>query len=106
VTILGQTGPGGIFLTWSPLRADIRLVDPGAATAAVAVTIRARSTASGGDLVFGTSATSTTAGDVSLTVPLDGSPTSFFVAGRVGRPSSAASDVAIEVIATGSGRTR
>jgi tyrosinase len=103
VDIGGQTGPGGAVLTWSPMRAEVRLVDPGAVAGPVPVTVRARSTAAGGDLRFGSSVTSTKAADLSLALPVDGSPTPFYVAGRFGRPSSAAGDVAIEVVDAGSG---
>lgn len=98
--IEGQAGPD-IVLTWSPVRVEVRLVDPGVVTGPVPVTVRARSTAAGGDLLFGSSVSTTTDARLSLALPVDGSPTPFYVAGRFGRPSSAAGDVAIEVVDAG-----
>ena len=99
----GQADPGGIVLTWSPIPVGVRIVDPGAAAGPVSVTVRARSKASGGDLVFGSSVASTKASKLILALPVDGSPTPMFVAGRFGRPSSSPGDVTIEVVLSASG---
>jgi tyrosinase len=104
VTIDSQVAPGPVFLTWSPVLAHVRLTVADGATDPVPVTLRSRSSAGAGAVVFGTSVSSTTVAQMPLSLPVDGSPVEFFVAGAFGRPSVALNDASIEVVDGTSGQ--
>lgn len=85
------------FVGWAPSPCRIRITDPtGASSPVVGVRIGARSTVSGGALVFRHGTTGAFADTITVQVPVTGSTVLFWVAGRFGRPSVAAGDVRIE----------
>jgi len=92
-SIPGADPMGRVFLTWTPVEAQVRLLNaPG--TSAVSVTLR--SAGSGGGLRFATTRTHLGTSTLSLSLPASGAPVRFFVAGEFGRPSSSLGDAAIE----------
>lgn len=99
LTIPSADAMGRVFLTWSPVAAQARLVNP-SGTAAVPITLR--SVGSGGGLRFATIRTHLGTATLPLSLPLSGAPVRFFVAGEFGRPSVALGDAVIEARGAGS----
>jgi tyrosinase len=85
------------YVTWAPSPCTIRLTDIAGLTEAADVTLRSKSADSGGSVEFYASLTESPVAELPLTLPLNGDPVDFFVAGIFGRPSLADGDVAIEV---------
>src|SRR5688572_12252335 len=75
------------YLTWAPARATVRLADSGTATSPVDVVLRNQNTSRGGQVVFFTAIPGAPVAELSLSLPVDGTPVEFFVAGQFGRPS-------------------
>jgi tyrosinase len=100
VTINASADPAAHYVTWAPARSQIRLADPGGATAPVAVRLRNRGAPGGGQVVFLAAVPGAGQPDLQLSVPHTGAPLDFFVAGSFGRPSTADRDAAIEVVDT------
>lgn len=93
---------GQCFLTWCPVKGQIRLVDAGGAKAPVPVTLRNGGTAGGGQVIFDVKRTDSGKPQLALNLPTDGSPVDFWVAGEFKHPSLTYGDAAIEAIdATG-----
>lgn len=90
----GADASGRAFLTWTPVEAKARLLNP-AGSSAVKVTLR--SVGSGGQVRFATTRTHLSSPTLSLTLPSNGAPVPFFVAGEFGRPSVELGDAVIEV---------
>ncbi|MDQ5825904.1 MAG: tyrosinase family protein [Chloroflexota bacterium] len=103
LTIEGATSTGANYLTWSPLRASIRLVDAGGVAGPVAVTMRNRGAAQAGRVVFFEAVPGTEEDELPLLLPTNGTAVEFFVAGKFGRPSLADKDAIIEAVQTSSG---
>src|SRR5829696_7486805 len=99
LTIPGGDAMGRVFLTWSPVEAQARLVNP-TGTAAVPITLR--SAGSGGGLRFATIRTHLGTPTLALSLPVNGAPVRFFVAGEFGRPSANLGDGVIEARGGGS----
>lgn len=95
----GADALGRVFLTWAPVAAEARLVDPAGASA---VKVTLRSVGAGGQVRFATTRTHMGAPTLSLTLPTSGAPVRFFVAGAFGRPSGELGDALIEARGTGS----
>jgi tyrosinase len=104
VVLNGSTAANANYVGWSPRPAKVRLSDTTGATGPVTVTLRNQRTNVGGQVVFSTAAAPTPASTLQLTLPLNGSPVDFFVAGKFGSPSTNDKDAAIEVI-DGAGHT-
>src|SRR4051812_30641444 len=100
IVVPGADARGRVFLTWTPVAAQARVVDP---TGAAAVRVTLRSVGTGGRVRFATTPTHLGTPTLALDLPADGSPVRFFVAGEFGRPSVSLADTAIE--ARGTGRT-
>jgi tyrosinase len=94
----GGDASGRIFLTWTPVEARARLVNP-QGSAAIKVTLRNAGTA--GLVRFATTRTHLGTPTLSLTLPASGAPVRFFVAGQFGRPSVELGDAVIEARAAG-----
>jgi len=90
----GTDALGRVFLTWTPVQAQVRLVNA-VGSAAVPVTIRSAGT--GGRWRFATTRTHLGTPTLSLSLPASSAPVRFFVAGEFGRPSAELGDAAIEV---------
>ena len=85
------------YVTWAPSPCKIRLTDTAGLTQAAAVTLSSKSSDTGGRGVFSSSPAGSPAGELTLTLPLNGSSVGFFVAGQFGRPSLADGDTTIQV---------
>src|SRR2546427_2536709 len=97
ITINGGPSPTTNYLGWVPVPAQIRLTGP-AATGPVTVTLRNKTPAAGGRVVFLPEANLQAASTLQLRLPANGTPVSFLVAGRFQQPSKEDGDAAIEVI--------
>ena len=95
----GADATGRVFLTWTPVQAEARLVNP-SGTADVNVTLR--NVGPGGRLRFARTRTHLGAPTLSLALPVSGAPVPFFVAGEFGRPSLELGDAVIEARGAGS----
>lgn len=91
---------GRVFLTWTPVEAAARLLDPPAGAADVTVTLR--NGGSVGRLVFDVRRSDEGEDTLELDLPTDGSPVSFWVAGEFLHPSEDLDDAAIEAVGPGS----
>lgn len=100
VVLNGSTAAAANYIGWSPRPATVRLSDSTGATGPVTVTLRNQDPSVGGQVVFST-ATQAAADTLSLTLPLDGTPASFFVAGKFRAPSENDRDTVIEVVDAG-----
>src|SRR5689334_20385968 len=87
--------PQQVYLTWAPRQATARVVN-GPASSPVAVTLR--NSGSGGQVVFGLTSAAATQDTLSVSLPADGTPVPFFVAGKFGSPSLADQDVTIQAV--------
>ena len=96
ITIAHEDADGRNYLTWAPVRATVRLLEPDSEDP-VAVTLANEDPAAGGQLEFGTDRDQELAGTLELTLPADGSEVEFFVAGEFAKPSSADGDAVIQV---------
>lgn len=95
----GADAMGRVFLTWTPIEAQARLVNP-TGTAAVKITLR--NAGAGGRVRFATTRTHLGTPTLSLTLPLSGAPVRFFVGGEFGRPSLELGDAVIQARGAGS----
>jgi tyrosinase len=98
ISIPGADALGRVFLTWTPVRATARVLNPGGASAARTTL---RNAGSGGRVRFATAPTHLGAPTLALRLPKDGTPVPFFVAGEFGRPSVSLGDAVIEARRTG-----
>ena len=90
------------YISWSPVPAQIRLVDTGGANI-FAVRLRNQNPSQGGQIVFFAPFPGPGRGDpgqdeLILALPHDGTPVPFSIAGKFGRPSVADRDAVIEVV--------
>lgn len=94
---INSTSPGGRFVGWAPSPCRIRVTNPsGATTPSVNVQITARTTTTGGAVVFRRGTTGTFSTSITVPVPITGASVPFFTAGRFGRPSVSNGDVIVE----------
>jgi len=98
IRIPGADALGRVFLTWTPIRATARLLNP-VGTAPIRITLR--NAGSGGRVRFATTRTDLGTPTLALTLPIDGTPVRFFVAGEFGRPSVSLGDAIIQARRTG-----
>lgn len=94
----GADALGRVFLTWTPVEATARLLNP-VGTAPIRTTLR--NAGSGGRVRFATTRTHLGTPTLALTLPIDGTPVRFFVAGEFGRPSVSLGDAVIQARRTG-----
>src|SRR5215211_3750069 len=92
---------GRVFLTWTPIEARARLVNPTGA-AAVPVTLRSAGVPSGGRVTFSSTRMGPRTSTLPLNLPASGAWVSFFVAGEFGRPSVNLGGAVIEAVGSGS----
>jgi tyrosinase len=95
--INNSADPRARYVTWAPSPCKISLTDATGLTLPPAVTLRSKSTDTGGSVVFYVSLDESSVTELSLTLPLNGFSQEFFVAGEFGRPSLADGDVTIQV---------
>jgi tyrosinase len=96
MAIANPDAAGRNYLTWAPVRATARVVDPVGADP-VAVTVSNDDAQAGGQLEFAAERDEPRTGSLDLTLPADGTPVEFWVAGVVGRASSADGDAVLRV---------
>lgn len=102
IAIANADAAGRNYLTWAPVRASLRLFDaPPNGGEPVAVTIRNQNPQAGGQLEFALLRADPRTGVLDLKLPTDSSPVEFFVAGVLGRPSSADGDAVLQVSPAG-----
>lgn len=102
LTIEGANGAGANYIAWAPVAGKVKLVQPPAGVNFVDVTLRNRNTAQGGQVVFyetfpAANNPPAPKARLDLRLPADGTSVSFFVGGKLGRPSIADKDAIIEV---------
>ena len=97
----GADATGQVFLTWTPVQAEARLVNP-SGTADVNVTLR--NVGPGGRLRFARTRTHLGTPTLALVLPMSGTPVRFFVAGEFGRPSVELGDAVFQARRTGQPR--
>ncbi len=103
IALSNQDRAGKSYLTWAPVAATIRLLEPDSA-APVGVVLSNKDPVRGGQLEFGTSRTAPLQPTLSLTLPANGSPVRFFVAGDFPKASSADGDAIIRSATASIGR--
>src|SRR5438270_6669384 len=96
----GADGQGRGFLTWAPVEATARFVDGPGNGAAVDVTLRNAGT--DGRLAFAPNRTHQGSPTLDLSLPADGTPVKFWVAGAFQQPSTAIDDAVVEAAGSGS----
>jgi tyrosinase len=103
ITIANQDAEGRNYLTWAPFQATLRILDAGPQDGdePVAVTVGNADPAAGGQLGFAASRADARAATLDLTVPVDGTPVDFVVAGTFGRPSTEDGDAVVQVSRAG-----
>ena len=103
IIISNQDRAGRAYLTWAPVSATIRLLEPDSA-APVGVVLSNRDPARGGQLEFGTSRSAPLKPTLNLTLPASGTPVTFFVAGDFPKASSADGDAIMKSAAASTAR--
>jgi len=98
ITINASNNPAANYIGWAPVRSQIRLADLSGVTGPVTVRLRNQNSGTGGQITFFSTILRTWGDELPLTLPANGSPVDFFIAGRFGRPSMADRDAAIQVI--------
>jgi tyrosinase len=100
IKIPGADALGRNFLTWTPVAATARLVNP-VGIIPVPITLRNAGPAGGARLRFATTRTHLGTSTLALNLPITGMPVRFFVAGEFGRPSVSLGDAVIQARRTG-----
>ncbi len=98
VLVNGSADPRARYLSWAPSPGRIRQTG-GAAN--VTVTLRNKPAPGGGEIEFYAALPGDPAPTLDLTLPADGTPVDFWVAGRFPRASSDDGDTALEVVQGG-----
>ena len=98
IAINGTTGVEARYLSWAPVPAQVRLVDPSGASGPVPVRLRNQNAARGGQVVFFGTVPGPAQAELRLTLPLAGTPVGFHIAGWWQRPSTQDGDAAVEVV--------
>ena len=98
ITLSGSTSLADRYLGWAPVPAQIRLADPTGASGPVPVRLRNQNPTRGGQVVSYTAIPGTEQAELALTLPADGMPVEFHLAGQFQRPSTEDGDAAVEVI--------
>jgi tyrosinase len=98
--VSGVDPQGRIFLTWFPVQATARLIG-GSTGNSTDVMLQSAGTVGG--LVFDTAWSDKGTGSLQLSLPGDGRPVSFWVAGEFAKPSSTYGDAVIQVTDKASG---
>src|ERR1700716_1507854 len=92
IDIPGADAKGQVFLTWSPAQATAKI--DGGTGAGTDVVLS--SAGAGGGLVFDTARTDQGRSSLTLSLPGNGQPVTFWIAGEFGKPSSAYGDAVIQ----------
>jgi len=95
--INGSADPKARYVTWAPSPCSIELTAGPGVSSPQAVTVRNKPPASGGVVIFYSKLGAAASNTLALTLT-KGTPVSFLVGGKFGKPSSADGDVAIQVM--------
>jgi tyrosinase len=101
ITLNGSTDVAARYVGWSPVPAQIRLSDLKEARGPVAVKLRNQDTTRGGQLVFFPSLPGTGQDEAELTLPAEGTPVDFHLAGLWPKASTNDGDAIVEVVDAG-----
>jgi tyrosinase len=109
ITVANEGAAGRNYLTWAPVKGTVRLLDGGGAEGRheghgedpVTVTLSNDNPQVGGQLEFAAARDQTRSASLDLVLSPDGTPVDFWVAGVVGKPSSADGDAVIRVAKAG-----
>jgi tyrosinase len=96
IVISGSDSAGANYLTWSPVRATIRLLNP-SGSSPVDVVVDNPAAGQGGRLDFSKTRTGPASDTLQLKLKASGAKLTFYVAGKFGRPSTADKDTVIRV---------
>lgn len=96
IRISGADVDGRAYLTWAPVKATIKLVDPPSADP-VDVVLRNGDPGHGGQLEFAPAGGGDRTPTLGLSLPADGTEIEFLVAGQFPRASAADQDASLEV---------
>lgn len=94
IDIDGEMDDGRVFLTWAPVKATARVVDGDGRD--VEAVLANGGTAGGGKVVFDTARRHDGESTLALRLAGDGSPSTFWIAGEFGEPSTAYGDAGIK----------
>src|SRR5262249_38080378 len=89
------------FVTWSPAPCRVRMIDTSGSTAPTTMIDLTCAVGSVGEVRFSASSSGPFAKSLTVPVPTSGASMAFFVAGTVGKPSSALDDVTVEAKSAG-----
>ena len=92
IDITGADAQGRVFLTWTPVQATAKIVNGTGAGADVVL----RSTGTVGGLLFDTNRTDQGGASLQLSLPGNGQPVSFWIAGEFKKPSVAYGDAVVQ----------
>lgn len=95
--------PAANYVSWAPAKSEILLSDAGGATNPVNVRLKNQDSDRGGQVIFSTAAGGLGQDELQLSLPSDGSPLEFFVAGKFGKASVDDRDCVIEVVEVSGG---
>ncbi len=100
LAVNGSTDPIRRYLTWTPYPAQLRIAGPTRAGGPIRVTLR-NAASNGGRIAFRTAAEEEGEAEITLRLPVDGSPVDFLVSGEFQAPSIDDGDAVIEAVARG-----
>lgn len=108
IIINGNPDLASNYITWSPVPTQIRVADSGGSTGLLVAKLRNQNPNQGGQVVFfapfpGPGKFDHGQDELILALPPDGTPVSFFIAGKFGKPSLADKDAVIEVVDANTG---
>jgi tyrosinase len=94
----GSADPKARYVTWAASPCSIRLTAGNGLASPLAVTLRNKPSTSGGTVVFYANSGASASNSLSLTLTV-GTPVSFLMGGKFGKPSTSDGDVTVQVMA-------
>lgn len=98
IQINGSSSPKAYYIAWAPVPATISLVEADGVVDPVQVRLRNQDTTQGGQVLFFDAPFTEGQDELRLTLPPDGSPVDFLVAGKFLHWSTSDRDAAIEAV--------
>ena len=103
ITIDGADHTGANYIGWVPVHSTIRLAEADGGADVVDVLVQNQKSGQGGQVVFFNAIPGAGQDRLRLSLPANGTPVSFFIAGQFGRPSTADKDAVIDVVEANTG---